>query len=64
MDGRPASFNSGGEIPIIVPAGLGQVGIQFREFGTRLDYVAKVLGNGKIYLKFALTLARLIPAVA
>jgi pilus assembly protein CpaC len=51
VDGRPASFNSGGEIPIIVPAGLGQVGIQFREFGTRLDYVAKVLGNGKIYLE-------------
>ncbi len=51
VDGRPASFNSGGEIPIVVPAGLGQVGIQFREFGTRLDYVAKVLGNGKIYLE-------------
>jgi pilus assembly protein CpaC len=51
VDGRPASFNSGGEIPIIVPAGLGQVAIQFREFGTRLDYVAKVLGNGKIYLE-------------
>lgn len=51
VDGRPASFNSGGEIPILVPAGLGQVGIQFREFGTRLDYVAKVLGNGKIYLE-------------
>ncbi|MFN9914045.1 MAG: histidine kinase, partial [Pirellulaceae bacterium] len=27
IDGRPASFNSGGEFPILVPAGLGQVGI-------------------------------------
>jgi pilus assembly protein CpaC len=51
VDGRPASFNSGGEIPIIVPAGLGQVAVQFREFGTRLDYVAKVRGNGKIWLE-------------
>lgn len=51
VDGRPASFNSGGEIPIIVPAGLGQVAIQFREFGTRLDYVAKVKGNGRIWLE-------------
>ena len=51
VDGRPASFNSGGEIPIVVPAGLGQVGIQFREFGTRLDYVAKVRGGGKIWLE-------------
>lgn len=51
VDGRPASFNSGGEIPIIVPAGLGQVAVQFREFGTRLDYVAKVRGNGRIWLE-------------
>lgn len=51
VDGRPASFNSGGEIPILVPAGLGQVAVQFREFGTRLDYVAKVRGNGKIWLE-------------
>lgn len=51
VDGRPASFNSGGEIPIVVPAGLGQVGIQFREFGTRLDYVAKVRGGGRIWLE-------------
>lgn len=51
VDGRPASFNAGGEIPIIVPAGLGQVAIQFREFGTRLDYVAKVRGGGRIWLE-------------
>lgn len=51
IDGRPASFNAGGEFPIPVPAGLGQVGIQFREYGTRLDYVAKVQGNGRIALE-------------
>ncbi len=51
VDGRPASFNSGGEIPIVVPAGLGQVAVQFREFGTRLDYVAKVRGNGRIWVE-------------
>ncbi len=36
VDGRPASFNAGGEIPIVVPAGLGQVAIQYREYGTRV----------------------------
>lgn len=51
IDGRPASFNAGGEFPIPVPAGLGQVGIQYREYGTRLDYVAKVQGNGRITLE-------------
>lgn len=50
IDGRPASFNSGGEFPILVPAGLGQVGVEFREFGTRLDFVAKVRGDGRIWL--------------
>jgi pilus assembly protein CpaC len=51
IDGRPASFNSGGEFPIIVPAGLGQVGIEFREFGTRVEFVAKVRGDGRIWLE-------------
>ncbi len=51
VDGRPASFNSGGEFPVLVPAGLGQVGVEFREFGTRLDFVAKVRGDGMIHLE-------------
>ncbi len=51
VDGRPASFNSGGEFPVIVPSGLGQVAVQFREFGTRVDFVAKVRGEGKIWLE-------------
>ncbi|MBX3422081.1 MAG: pilus assembly protein N-terminal domain-containing protein [Pirellulaceae bacterium] len=62
VDGRPASFNVGGEIPIVVPSGLGQVTVQFREFGTRLDYVAKVLGNGKIYLEVRPYVSELDPS--
>ena len=30
VDGRPASFNVGGEIPILVPSGLGMVSVQYR----------------------------------
>lgn len=51
VDGRPASFNVGGEFPIVVPSGLGQVGIQYREYGTRVDFVAKIKGNGRIGLE-------------
>ncbi len=51
LDGRPASFNVGGEIPVLVPQGLGQTAVQFREFGTRLDYVAKIKDNGLIGLE-------------
>src|SRR5262249_6826687 len=51
MSGRQASFLDGGEQAIPVPAGLGQVGIQFEEFGTRLNFIPVVLGNGRIHLE-------------
>jgi pilus assembly protein CpaC len=50
MSGRQVSFLSGGEQAVPVPAGLGQVGVQFEEFGTRLNALPIVLGNGKIHL--------------
>jgi pilus assembly protein CpaC len=51
MTGRPAKFNSGGSFPILVPNGLGTVGIEFRQYGTRVDFAPIVLGNGKIHLE-------------
>jgi pilus assembly protein CpaC len=51
LSGRPASFLDGGEQAVPVPAGLGQVGIQFEEFGTRLNFLPIVLGNGRIHLE-------------
>ncbi len=49
--GRPASFLAGGEQAVPVPAGLGQVGVQFEEFGTRLNFIPIVLGNGRIRME-------------
>lgn len=51
VSGRPASFNEGGEFPVIIPQGLGQNTIQFKTFGTRVDFVPIVLGNGNIRLE-------------
>ena len=51
MSGTAGSFLVGGEQAVPVPAGLGQIGIQFEEFGTRLNYLPIVLGNGKIHLE-------------
>lgn len=48
--GRPASMLSGGEFPVPVPQGLGTVGIQWKEFGVRLEAVPIVLGNGRLRL--------------
>ena len=62
ISGRPASFLDGGEQAIPVPAGLGQIGVQFEEFGTRLNVLPIVLGNGKIHLEIEPEVSSLDPA--
>ena len=51
VSGRPASFQEGGEFPIIVPQSLGVNSVDFKQFGTRVDFVPIVLGNGNIRLE-------------
>jgi Flp pilus assembly secretin CpaC len=51
LSGHPASVQSGGEFPIVVPQGDGDVGVEHRQFGTRLDCVAEVLDSGRIRLE-------------
>ena len=50
-NGRPASLLNGGEFPILVPAGLGTVGVEFREFGVRMEVVPIILGGGRLRLE-------------
>lgn len=49
--GRPACFLVGGELPYTVPQGFGQLSIEWKKYGTRLDFVPIVLGNGQIRLE-------------
>jgi pilus assembly protein CpaC len=51
VSGRAASFIVGGEFPILVPQSLGTVSIQYKEFGTQLDFIPIVMGNGNIRLE-------------
>lgn len=51
MNGRPAEFLEGGEIPFEVNQGLGNVAIEFRPFGTKLDVVPIVLGQNRCRLE-------------
>lgn len=51
VSGRPASFNVGGELPILVPQGLGNTAIEYKKFGTQIDFVPIVLGDGNIRLE-------------
>jgi pilus assembly protein CpaC len=48
--GRPASILSGGEFPLPVAQGLGQVTLEWKEYGVRMEAVPIVLGNGRLRL--------------
>jgi pilus assembly protein CpaC len=62
VSGRPASFNSGGEIPVIVPQSLGTSSIEYKKFGTQVDFVPIVLGNGSIRLEVRPRVSELDPS--
>jgi pilus assembly protein CpaC len=51
VSGRPAQFNVGGEVPILIPQSLGTTSIEFKPFGTQIDFLPIVLGNGNIRLE-------------
>lgn len=53
MSGETASFLAGGEFPIPVPGSLGNVTIEYREFGVGLSFTPTVLDDGIINLKVA-----------
>ncbi len=51
VSGRPAFFNVGGEFPILVPESLGTVSIEYKKFGTQVDFVPIVLGGARLRLE-------------
>lgn len=44
-NGQEASFLAGGEIPIPLVTGLGQLSIQYKEFGVRLSFTPTIAGD-------------------
>ncbi len=52
ISGRPSFFHVGGDVGYVKSTSTdGTVVIAFREYGTRVDFVAIVLGNGRIRLE-------------
>ncbi len=60
LTGQEAKFLSGGQFPIPVAAGLGQVGIEYKDFGVGLDFIPVVLSNGHINLKLNISVSELV----
>jgi pilus assembly protein CpaC len=63
ISGRSASFNVGGEQAILVPQQNGAVTIEYKEFGTRVDFVPIVLGNGNIRLEVRASVSEIDPTL-
>jgi pilus assembly protein CpaC len=63
LSGRPASFNVGGEVPIPIQQALGVTTVQYRQFGTRIDFVPIVLGNGLVRLEVRPSVTEIDPSL-
>ena len=51
LSGETATFLAGGEFPIPISQGLGNVSVEFRNFGVSLAYTPTVLANGRISMR-------------
>ncbi|WP_428673049.1 type II and III secretion system protein family protein [Roseibium sp.] len=51
ISGENASFLAGGEFPIPVSQGDGEVSVEFKKFGVGLDFTPVVLSGGRISLR-------------
>jgi pilus assembly protein CpaC len=63
ISGRPARFESGGEIPVPEGQGLGTFSIVYKTVGTSVDFVPIVMGNGIIRLEVHPAVTELNPAL-
>jgi pilus assembly protein CpaC len=62
LSGRPATLLSGGQQAIPQPGGLGTISVTYKDFGTQLNILPVVLGNGKIHLEVEPAVSTLDPA--
>lgn len=59
LSGETATFLAGGEFPIPISQGLGNVAIEYRNFGVELSYTPTVLSNGRISLRVSPSVSEL-----
>jgi Flp pilus assembly secretin CpaC len=64
LSGQSAKILSGGEVPVITVSGLGTPNVEYKPFGTEVNFTPVVLENGKIQLTIIATLSRVDPTLA
>ncbi|MBI3837350.1 MAG: pilus assembly protein N-terminal domain-containing protein [Planctomycetia bacterium] len=63
VSGRPAYFQVGGQVPYPQPTGFGNISVAFRPFGTQVDFVPIVLGNGNVRLEVKPSVSEIDPTL-
>lgn len=51
LSGRPAWIVSGGETPLLTTSGTGSPTVTYKTFGTIVNFLPIVMGNGKIHME-------------
>lgn len=64
LSGETASFLAGGEIPIPISTQLGQVSIEFKQYGVSLAFTPTVLSDGRISMRVRPEVSQLTTAGA
>jgi len=62
--GEPARFLAGGQFPVPVGQGLGQVGIDYKSFGVQLAFTPTVINEDLISMKVAPEVSTLVTSVS
>ncbi len=62
LSGQEAEFLAGGQVPIPQPTGLGQITIQFKDYGVRLQFVPTVLAGSVIDVRMTVEISEIDPA--
>ena len=55
--GQQGKFLSGGEFPVPIPSGLGQIGIEFKKYGVQMEVTPTVLANKTIEFKVSVVIS-------
>jgi len=61
LSGRPTTFNVGGEVPVSVTGESGLTTVEYKEFGTSVDFVPTIQRNGRIGLVVDAEQSRIAP---
>jgi len=60
LTGQEAKFLSGGQFPIPIAQTLGQITVDYKDYGVSLDFIPVVLDNGRINLKLTVSVSQLV----